>query len=286
VDLLERIHHHSRQPGLAWRVGQVAKSVTCGRFAQAISSSRNLGTALRRLSDYYPLFQDETQLTLAVGERWSVLSYGILDPDIWPRHQDALYTLGIFAHLIKKAAPDAWDEVEITVEAERCMTDADLSAIVHAPVIYGGAANALRFPTRILDCQMNLMPPVKDMLEDDMSRYLALKRRQASVSDRVRHIIYQNMLEGIISQDDVARHLGVSTRTLRRKLAEERLSYQDILDQCRMRMAARELRTHGATSLAEIALKLGYSEHSSFSRAFVRWTGVAPQDYRRETLTS
>ena len=53
------------------------------------------------------------------------------------------------------------------------------------------------------------------------------------------------------------------------------------LDECRMQYAALEFRKRKKQSLAEMALKLGYSEHSTFSRAFQRWSGMAPHEYRR-----
>jgi AraC-like DNA-binding protein len=53
-----------------------------------------------------------------------------------------------------------------------------------------------------------------------------------------------------------------------------------VLDECRMRQAEFEFRTRPDLSIAEIALRLGYAEHSNFTRAFLRWSGVSPQQYR------
>ncbi|RME66501.1 MAG: helix-turn-helix domain-containing protein, partial [Alphaproteobacteria bacterium] len=128
---------------------------------------------------------------------------------------------------------------------------------------------------------LNMAPPAQPGLLADLSRTLARKRRAVPISDRARRMIYAEMHDGNVCQEHIARELGVSSRTMRRKLAAEGLSYQALLDDCRMRFAAHEFRTREKLSLSEMALKLGYSEHSTFTRAFARWTGMAPQAYRR-----
>ena len=281
VNMLEAAAESSRQANLAWNVGQSARYATGGKVGQAILGSKTLGAGLRRLSEFCPLLQDATHLKLDVDEDWTTLSYRILDPDIWPRHEDAMFSLGIYARLIKGAAREVWNEVEITVEAEQGKVRCDLGNIVHARVIYGGSANALRFPTRLLDCPVALAPPVSALMQAELSRELALKRASIPISERTRQVIYRDMNEGPVAQEFVARELGVSSRTFRRKLAAEGYSYQALLDECRMRFAALEFRSRKSLSLTEMALKLGYSEHSNFSRAFARWTGMAPQEYRR-----
>ncbi|RME62351.1 MAG: hypothetical protein D6782_12380, partial [Alphaproteobacteria bacterium] len=118
VRLLERAARASDQAGLAWTAGQSANYATRGKVGQAVLGARTLGAALRRLSDFYPLVQDATSLKLEIEEDWASLNYRILDPEIWPRHEDAIYSLGIYARLIKAAAPEAWNQIDITVEAD------------------------------------------------------------------------------------------------------------------------------------------------------------------------
>ena len=98
---------------------------------------------------------------------------------------------------------------------------------------------------------------------------------------RVRTMIFQGLNDGGFTQDTVARALGMSSRTLRRRLAGEGVSFQHLLDECRMRLAAFEFRVRENVSIAQTALRLGYSEHSTFTRAFSRWSGMPPQSYIR-----
>jgi AraC-like DNA-binding protein len=286
VRLLETVADRGGEDGIAWSVGQSARHAIGGRVGQAVLGSRTLGGGLRQLCNLVPLIQDISSLRLDVEEDWATLSYRILDPGIWPRHTEAVYSLGIYGFLVRSCAPDAWGQVEITVEAEKPLVRSRLDGIAQANVTYGGPANAIRFPAQILNRAINLAPPAAASIHAELSRELARERRTMPIADRVRQLIYDRIGEPRLCQDYVARELGVSGRTLRRKLGEDGLSYQMILDECRMRIAALEFRTRRNLSLPELALRLGYSEHSNFTRAFSRWTGLPPQDYREAVLAS
>ncbi|MCG8443537.1 MAG: AraC family transcriptional regulator [Caulobacterales bacterium] len=281
VRMLERLGARADEPGLSWSMGQEADYATRGDVGRAVLGAPTLGAAFRRLSEYFPLIQDATDLRLEAGPRWAILSYRILDHEIWPRHHDAMYSLGIYAAMVKAAAPEAWREVEITVEAEPHAAKCDVSRIVRANVAYGGDANMLRFPVGLLDRPLTLARPVETSAITGLTRALVDKRRRSSLAARVRHAIFREMSDGMVGQEHIARELGMSSRTLRRKLTADGKSFQGVLDDCRMRVAALEFRSRPGLSLSELALRLGYSEHSTFSRAFARWAGMAPQEFRR-----
>jgi len=285
VDLLEDIGSTCKPSSLAWAAGQAVRQPFGSDFGNATLGCGSLGSALHWICQYFPLLQDASCLRLDVDEDWTLLSYKILDPTIWPRHEDAMYTLGIYSSLIRAAAPEAWSQVQITVEAESEQVKADLGTIVQAPVIYGGNANAIRFPTSIINLPLNLAPACDPADLKKLSAELTRKKRATPIADRTRQMIYKEMNDGCVSQEHIARELGISSRTLRRRLSEENQSFQTLLDECRMQFAALEFRTRRKLSLSDMALKLGYSEHSTFSRAFARWAGMAPQEYRRAVAT-
>jgi AraC-like DNA-binding protein len=83
----------------------------------------------------------------------------------------------------------------------------------------------------------------------------------------------------------VARQLGLSARTLKRRLAAEGTSFSVIIDERRAEAARLMVLTDG-TSLDEIAAQLGYSHTSAFSKAFRRWTGLTPREFRNRASTS
>lgn len=103
-----------------------------------------------------------------------------------------------------------------------------------------------------------------------------------STSREVVDKIVERLPDGPPNQQQIADALHVSNRTLQRKLKDEGTSFMDLLQNTRLQLAQKYLK-HPNRSVVETAYLLGFSEPSTFSRAFKRWTGVAPADFRDQT---
>lgn len=110
-------------------------------------------------------------------------------------------------------------------------------------------------------------------------RYLAQLNRSDLVM-RVKVALIENLPSGQVSKEQVSEILGVSQRTLQRKLHDEGTSFKQLLDETRRELANGYIKNH-QVSLGEITYLLGFSEASNFSRAFKRWTGSSPAEFRR-----
>lgn len=280
VSIVERIADHAGNRLLGWQVGLAFDLAGLGEVGAAVGCARTLGGALQRLTEYFCLIQDAADVRLECTGGCATLSYRILDPDIWPREQDALFTLGIFAKIIRAAVGADWREAEIMVESEGAGLRREGARVLGARLSCGAETNAIRFPAEWLDAPA-AGAPASAPNHARLSREVALRRRRLGVATRVRLHIFQHLPETICGQDDIARAMGMSSRTLRRRLGEEGTSFQALLDECRMRLAAFEFRLRPHTSIAQTALRLGYSEHSTFTRAFQRWNGMPPRAYLR-----
>ncbi|MDP2227849.1 MAG: AraC family transcriptional regulator [Moraxellaceae bacterium] len=95
---------------------------------------------------------------------------------------------------------------------------------------------------------------------------------------RLRHLLVR-YYGAFPSLENAASDLGMSGRTLRRKLAEEGTTYQQELDAVRQKLA-HEYFLRGGESVTELALMLGFADSSAFAKAFRRWTGVSPSEYQ------
>ena len=112
-------------------------------------------------------------------------------------------------------------------------------------------------------------------LEEEVSKLEA----ERSLDYRVRNLISRALSEGVPAISDIARDLGMSGRTLQRRLAEEGYTFLTLVEESRRQLAERLLQ-QTAYSLAEVAFMTGYSEQSAFNRAFKRWSGQTPRSYR------
>jgi len=97
---------------------------------------------------------------------------------------------------------------------------------------------------------------------------------------QVKDAIAQSLSEGAPKMADVARKLGFSVRSFHRRLSDHGVSFQTLTEETRRELAEGLLRNH-AYSLAEVAFLTGFSEQSSFTRAFKRWVGLTPATYRK-----
>jgi AraC-like DNA-binding protein len=150
--------------------------------------------------------------------------------------------------------------------------------IFASPVRFGQRANELVVPRSVLEIPVRAADPsVAAALGRTGESMLAAEA--GDVLERV-HVAARAALDaGDVTLEIVARRLGMSARTLQRRLGERDTSYAHVLDQVRRESAQRWVE-QGAMSFGEIAFALGFSEPSAFHRAFKRWTGRTPREYR------
>ncbi|MFE3639227.1 AraC family transcriptional regulator ligand-binding domain-containing protein [Streptomyces sp. NPDC059168] len=114
-----------------------------------------------------------------------------------------------------------------------------------------------------------------DFFEPELRRRLSELQVGCSVAERVRAALLELLPAGNFAMAAVARHLGVSPRTLQRHLRDDGVTYQDVLSATRESLARHYLR-NSAMSVRDIAYLLGYEDPNSFYRAFHSWTGLTP----------
>lgn len=118
-----------------------------------------------------------------------------------------------------------------------------------------------------------------DFFEPELRRRLNDLAVDATLGSKVRAALIELLPAGSGSTQGVARHLGISTRTLQRRLGDEGVTFQELLADLREQLARHYL-TQSTLSLTEIAFLLGYDNPNSFHRAFNQWTGRTPLGVR------
>jgi AraC-like DNA-binding protein len=131
----------------------------------------------------------------------------------------------------------------------------------------------------IVDRLITANPELAQVNDEQVENYLASFLDVSTSRDVVGKIV-ERLQEGPPNQKQIADALHVSNRTLQRKLKDEGTSFVDLLQDTRFRLAQKYL-AQPQRSIVEVAYLLGFSEPSTFSRAFKRWTGQAPMDYRQ-----
>jgi AraC-like DNA-binding protein len=150
------------------------------------------------------------------------------------------------------------------------------------PVLFGQSENRFVFDPALLDARADfgneitysMVVRLCDQLMDEL-------QLRTGIAGKVREALLVNLARPT-SFEAVARHLKMSTRTLRRKLSEENTSFRALLDDLRMQVAIKYLRDTNLT-IEAIAAALGFSDAANFRHAFRRWTGRPPQEFRNHS---
>ena len=147
-------------------------------------------------------------------------------------------------------------------------------------VRFGAARNALVFRPGDLDRPfVTHNPDLLAVITPQMEAELTARQRQRSVGDEVKAAAKRLLAGRRPTLKDVARSLGLSTRTLQRQLTEQGATFQQILRESR-RELARHYLAQGSLELSETAYLLGFDDANSFFRAFQSWEGISPHRWR------
>lgn len=127
---------------------------------------------------------------------------------------------------------------------------------------------------------MRAIPDLVRLLEQQAHDLMAQLPESNDFISEIRGAIESELSGGDVRLESIAGVLGRSGRTLQRRLAEENCTFAGLVDEVRLE-AAKIMMLNQRLSLTDVAYLLGFDEQSSFSRAFKRWTGQNPRDYRR-----
>lgn len=151
-----------------------------------------------------------------------------------------------------------------------------------APIRTGQPRNALVLDPTDLDLSFSgHNPEVLAILEPALAASLGEVVAQSSLSEQVRVLIKRRIASGKPEVAEVARALGMSDRTLQRRITEDGTSYRSLVDTARQELA-RELLSDERNSIDEIAFLLGFQDSGSFYRAFRTWEGITPAQWREK----
>lgn len=185
-----------------------------------------------------------------------------------------LFAFGLACWLVARRVPLL--AVDYTEPAPR----SDSSRVYQAPIRSDQPHIGLSFDARWLALPVVQSPQsLREFLAGSPANLLIKYRDAGSVSERIRRLLHRRLDAHSLSLEAVGEAMALAPQTLRRRLREEGHGFQALKDALR-RDTAIALLARPDVTLPEIAQRLGFSEASTFHRAFKKWTGVAPGEYR------
>ncbi len=267
--------------------GLCRRPLPLGSFAMGcrlLIGSRTLGEALHAGLRYYRLLLVDFVPRLQVQGRMarvSLVSRSEPDPALaYAERSFSFLGYGLACWLVARRIPLL--AVDYPLSALGHSNDA--GALFQAPVHYDQPCTGWRFDARWLELPVvQNAQSLREFLQQAPASLLVKFRDQSSVTERIRRILRRQLAEELPSLEDIGRQLAMTPQTLRRRLHDEGQGFRTIKDDLR-RDAAIEYLARPELTLPEIAAQLGFSEASTFHRAFKHWTGVAPGEYRQTRL--
>jgi AraC-like DNA-binding protein len=266
-------------PAFALRAGECWHPSDLGALGYAWLSSESLRTALSRLARFSKIMGNKA--TVSMVEHPDGVGF-VYDP----KRGDTLvgYLMG---------------ELYLSLVLAMCRTNsgADLAPgavslrrplpanrqpyddLFRCPIAFGAGRDVFVLPGAVAD---KLLPTSNHELATTFDAILTRQLAELGRGDlesRCKTWLLGELTSGEPSEEQLARAMGMSTRTLQRKLGERGLSYRSVLEKTRYELALRYLEDPGKT-VTDITFLLGFSEQSAFSRAFKRWSGKAPTAHR------
>jgi AraC-like DNA-binding protein len=253
----------------------------------AFRTSATLGDGLDRLAHYGRLINDRLAghvLRTGPGVRFLM---GVADAR--PLHpQRAEFSIALALRLARDATSAHLVPVEVLFDHAAPADATEHQDFFGSPVHFSSGVNGIVFSdadgARVLRAADAALGTVirrrLDTALDKLDRPV-----DASTAARVRRLLIEGMGQEKRSVQTIGREMGLSARTLSRRLVEEGTSFRDIQDEVRRQLAL-ALLSDASVSIAEVAFFLGYAEPAPFHRSFKRWTGTTPQAHRRAMAQS
>jgi len=252
-----------------------------GTLGYAMLASSSLRITLERLVRFFGIITSVNTGELIEDDVNGTLTFNFIYKDQGPlpiHREDA--AIALILSILRVNYQQSFAPVSVSFKHNNRVCLKRYSAFFRSPVIFNAPTSSLTLSLDIAD--QNLLSGNKELaaLNDQiMNQYLS-DLDNSSLSKKVQSVIIEHLPSGNVTVENVAEQLAVSSRSLQRQLREEGQSFTSLLDKTRQEIALQYVKNH-QYELTEVAFLLGFSDLSTFSRSFKRWTGHSPDQYRK-----
>jgi AraC-like DNA-binding protein len=269
-------------PALPLKFGQavqVAEISIVGLIGQA---SDTMLEAFEQLNRYVRLivdieFMGEDRFVIKRDAQGLWLTDMRANPNAFPE-----LTESAFSHIIegprRSGLPEWIKEVRVTYA--RPAHAAEYERVFRVPIVFNADRNAMRMEEGIVTHRVNILPRYAfGILAERADALMRDLEASGTTRGRVESLLMPILHKGEANMDAIAEKLGVSRQTLYRTLKDEGVTFEQVLDELRHKLALEYLRGQ-KTTVNETTYLVGFSDPAAFSRAFKRWTGKSPSEMR------
>jgi AraC-like DNA-binding protein len=274
VLLLEYASREIGDDALSARLASEAGVPGLGVYGDRILSAPHLEAAIARASLLIGgLLQSSTSLRLHVDGPWARWTYDMSAPTKLGRQKHDILAIGYMLDLLRRFAGLRWTPPRVEVVGPPIMGRAAVQDVLSCELSRGDVS-AITFPSELLE-----LPSFRPADDAGIVDETPVPDPRDIVKS-VELLIRLALLEGRPHIDWVARKMELSSRSLQRHLSVHNTTFEAVMDRVLTRHAATLLEQR-EIQITQVALQLGYADPSHFVRAFRRWTGQTPGEFRR-----
>lgn len=275
--LLHEAAQAARSPHFGMMVGATCGIENLGLPGTIAAQAPNLGQALQDIVEHVPDHYRASSVSVTVEADLAVFQFSLL-ADVPGAEFIREGSVAIMVRVIRDLCGANWAPDRVRLAHRRTGPASPYAAYFRAPVAFNTGENAVIFPAAMLARAFpGRQPGDRHALKQEARRATT---RHGALADRVRHQIAEGLPRARADEISVARALAMDRSTLRRHLAREGTTFRAISHEVHF-AHARHLIRDTDLSLADIASLLGYAEPAVFTRAFRRWSGMSPSDWRK-----
>ena len=272
---------HIPDPAFGLLAGRWWHPSNLGALGYAWLSSSTLRTGLGRLVRYWRLLGEASSARLEESSAGLTLILARQAPD--PEAAAVLvdFSMSLLVDMCRMNAGSSLRPVSVRLRRARPKHGEVYRRHFGCVVHFDADENSFTLSTKDVD---RSLPTSNRQIAATLDQILADRLAHLDKRDvvaRCQARLFEQLMSGEVSEDAMAQQLHMSRRTLQRKLADADLTFQKLVDDTRRDLAMRHL-DDPRHSITDVTFLLGFSQQSAFTRAFKRWTGMSPTEYRAQ----
>lgn len=278
LGLIEDSARQSRRDDFSVLLGECRTFGSLGPVSVLLKHERTLRDVIMAMIEYSYLLNELIRFNLRIERGTAILDWNLI-PGLRSSHGITLLATVAYRVLADGAGFD-WRPECIHFRHRPPVNVATFSRVFRCRLQFDNSFDGISFPASGLDLTNKCSDPELAVHARRLLNLLPAIRREDTMSDRARTMIPLLLANGSANSNKLAEMLGVSVRTLQRRLVEEGKPFRDLLNETRRELAVRHLHDSDQ-SIGTVANLLGYSTQSSFTRWFVTEFGTSPREWRR-----
>ena len=278
----EEAARYTDDPSFGFHMGQYAEAGSWSILGYMMMNCQNLGEAFEKSARYSCIIGNliEGHATL----RFNKIRVNLVIPPHAPEMPRHCFesTIASSVRMMRTLTGEEIKPLEVTFAYPKPESVAEYESFFGCPVRFGQDENTFTIPLKVIFTPILFAnPELLEYFENYAQEVLAEMDRRSEYASTVTKILLSQLDDEDLSIKKVAKEMSVSVRTLQNRLKAEGVLFSDLLQEVREKLAKKYLREN--YSVEDITYLLGFSEPSVFRKAFKKWSGVTPGQYRVTT---